>query len=964
MTRPSPFGGEIGDQMAAAHVHVIACGVLAVDIKAVAKRLGLSVSMEFLPGGLHRRPNELRRRLQESIDVASAEQRGEMILIGYGLCGLGTVGLHARHIPLAVPRVHDCIALFLGSDAAYKEQFARYPGTYYISAGWVEEDTRPLPMDEGAEAPANHGDTLQFGSTTLDYQTLVAKHGHENAEAIRHFLNSWQRNYQRAAFIDTGAVGRKRRYAEVARAMAEEFGWAYEELAGTDELLTKLLTVRHTTDDVLVVLPHHVTAYNAVTKRLEASPVWESQGAQLGRKHTQVYADDADDASTDAERTVRLGLGIDAGGTYTDVVLYDFPGDRVVAKAKALTTKIDYTIGIDNALDQLNTGELARVDLVSVSTTLATNAIVEGRGQRVGLLIMPPYGMFDPSHISHRPIAVIDGKMEIDGSEIAPIDPDQIRRIVRKMIDEQHVQAFAVTGFGSPNNPSHELQVKHVIRAETKLTVTCGHEVSQTLNYRIRAATAALNARIIPYLESLLEKVRLSLSRRGIRAPIMVVRSDGSLMGVEAARQRPIETILSGPAASVAGARYLTGSSDAIVVDIGGTTTDTATIRRGAVKTCDEGATVGGWRTHVRALHMRTTGLGGDSRIAYEKRILRIGPRRVAPVAWLLRHQPAGTRALDWIERNVGHFDASTQGMDLIALNGQPAHNALRAEELRILEALSERPHSLDELARRLDAIAWRFLPLAGLEERHLIHRCALTPTDLLCATGRLGLWDVDAARRISDVFAHLMGLDREAFADRALRQVVENLAVELIKTQLDEETDADDLERSPAARALIDNLLSGGSRGYRVRVRLTQPVIGIGAPAHVFLPQAAKLLETEAVIPSHADVANAIGAITSSVQIHKHVQITPNDLGSYSIYGLADSPTFVNFHEAHDYAVEHLVSAVRELARQSGTSQTRVEVTVDDRIAPLSGGGQIFVGRTLEARLTGAPDLARLTTA
>jgi len=110
-------------------VHVIACGVLAVDLQAAARRLGIDVSLEFLPGGLHSRPMELRQRLQERIDAASSRRRADMIAVGYGVCGLGTAGLHARNLPLALPRVNDCIALFLGSDRAYKEQFAKSPGT-------------------------------------------------------------------------------------------------------------------------------------------------------------------------------------------------------------------------------------------------------------------------------------------------------------------------------------------------------------------------------------------------------------------------------------------------------------------------------------------------------------------------------------------------------------------------------------------------------------------------------------------------------------------------------------------------------------------------------------------------------------------------------------------------------------------------------------------------------------------
>ena len=125
-----------------------------------------------------------------------------------------------------------------------------------------------------------------------------------------------------------------------------------------------------------------------------------------------------------------------------------------------------------------------------------------------------------------------------------------------------------------------------------------------------------MNASIVPYLDAFLQDADNILRQRGITAPRVVVKSDGTLMSLMFARRQPIATILSGPAASVAGASYLAGLENAMVVDMGGTTTDTATIRRGCVRACREGAMVGSWRTHVEALDMRTLGLGGDSLIA------------------------------------------------------------------------------------------------------------------------------------------------------------------------------------------------------------------------------------------------------------------------------------------------------------------------------------------------------------
>lgn len=655
----------------------------------------------------------------------------------------------------------------------------------------------------------------------------------------------------------------------------------------------------------------------------------------------------------------RLGLGIDAGGTYTDVVVYDFQSDRVLQKAKALTTKWDFTIGIDDALAGLDAGLLRRVDLVSISTTLATNAIVENRGQPVGLLLMPPFDVFDEEDVAHRPLRIIQGRMNISGAILVPINPDQIRCFVHELINQYGVRAFAVCGYASHANPAHELEVKAIIRRECGLSVTCGHEVSDGLDYRLRATTAALNGRIIPNLETLIDHAQVVLKRRGIQAPVMVVRSDGSLMDTIAAHERPIETILSGPAASVSGARHLSKITEALVVDMGGTTTDTAVIKEGRVGICDEGASVGGHRTHVKALDMRTLGLGGDSHITWKCRQLHIGPRRVAPLCWLASRSASWPEAVEWLDRHVDQYASSSDGMDMMSLNVREAPVALDKTEKHIMEALMRGPLCLDELAKRVGAMAWQFLPLERLEENHIIQRCGLTPTDVLHATGQLNLWNTEAARRACAIYSRLIGIAIEDFTQRIVRQVVHHLAVELLKMQLADEINPDELESSPMALAMVNNLLNDGAEGYTVSFKLHRPIVGIGAPTHFFLPQAARILGTEAVVPPHADVANAIGAITSSVCVHQQAEICPNDAGGYLINGIEGAPTYGNLEEATRFTTEELRRRVLRLARQAGTDETTVEISLNNRQTPLADGSVLFVTRRVEARLTGRPRIA-----
>lgn len=933
--------------MSGENICVIACGVLTTDVRKVAKRLGVEVDCRFLEAGLHERPSDLRRQLQEAIDEASSSGKYDQIAVGYGLCGRGTLGIESRGVPLAVPKVHDCIALFLGSDKAYREQFSRYPGTFYISEGWYREKSEPLTQTK-RWAP--------LGEEKVSYDELAEKYGPEVADQLFHLLNSWQRNYQRAAFIDTGAEDAEacERYAQ---AIATEFGWKYERIQGDLSLLEKLLQADRTTDEILVVPPEHRTDFDPVSGTLMSHPIWMPKQAAPAPRKRVIAADPRPSPDTRKDRPGRIGLGVDAGGTYTDAVIYDLAAGKLLDKKKAPTTKWDFTVGIGEALADLDPNLLESVELAALSTTLATNAIVEGKGQKVGLLFMPPYGLFKPEDIAYEPKALISGRLEITGEQIQPVDSEEVRRVAREMVERFEVRAFAVSGFAGAINPEHELLVKELLRDETGLFVTCGHELSDILDFRTRARTAVMNGRIIPLLAQLLEDLEQVLRRRGIRCPVVVVKGDGTLMSKETALERPVETILSGPAASVAGARHLTGRQDAIVVDMGGTTTDTAMLREGQVTVCESGSYVGGKKTHVKALRIRTVGLGGDSFIAWSKGGFEIGPQRVASMAWLGSQGPGVDHALDFLVRRLDEYRGSTNKMQILVRQGHQDGLALTAREADIVRLLEERPFSLQELAERTGLSHWSFVPIARLEEHFMVQRCGLTPTDLLNGRNETALWDVKTSMRMCEIFGEITGMTPEEMIRSLLSEMVKRLALEVFKRQLDAETDPDRMEDCEVCQVLTRNVLGGGNRDYSLQMRMHKPIIGIGAPVHLFLGEAASLLGAEAILPEHADVANAIGAVTSHVRVRRQVKIRPSQAGGFVIEGLPGAKRFLDFDEAMSQAEEGLIRLVRELAVASGTTETSVEIDVDDHIHTMASGSQIFLRRTLSAELTGEPD-------
>ena len=342
-------------------------------------------------------------------------------------------------------------------------------------------------------------------------------------------------------------------------------------------------------------------------------------------------------------------IGVDTGGTYTDAAIIEAQGHKVVASAKSITTKGDLSIGvtgaITDAIAQLPQGLAAKdIALVSVSTTLATNAVVEGHGSAVGVVLIG----FDAAMVERTgiakafpgiPIAVIDGGHDHNGDACMALDVDALGAALQAMAPK--VDAFAVASAFAVRNAAHELQARALIIEATGKPVTLSTELSSSLDAPRRALTATLNARLIARVSGLIDAVGRSMAQLGVNCPLMIVKGDGSLALAHSVATRPIETVLSGPAASLVGAQWLSGLQSFIMSDMGGTTTDLGVLIDGRPKVNEEGAEVGGWRTMVRAIDVRTIGLGGDSEVALGAAgKLTINPQRNVPVSLLGHRYP------------------------------------------------------------------------------------------------------------------------------------------------------------------------------------------------------------------------------------------------------------------------------------------------------------------------------------
>jgi N-methylhydantoinase A/oxoprolinase/acetone carboxylase beta subunit len=632
--------------------------------------------------------------------------------------------------------------------------------------------------------------------------------------------------------------------------------------------------------------------------------------------------------------TSPLFLGIDTGGTYTDAVLYS-ESEGVLASAKSLTTRHDLAIGVSGAVETVLAeigAAVGRIRLVSLSTTLATNALVEGQGGRAGL-VMIGFGPQDLARdglaeaLGSDPVIYLPGGHNVHGNE-TPLDLTPLERQLEDFSEQ--VSAVAIAGYFAVRNPAHEIAVRDLIRRRTSLPVTCSHDLSSRLGGPRRALTTLLNARLISMVARLIEATSGYLESRGIKAPLMVVRGDGALISAAEALMRPIETILSGPAASLVGARHLTGLDNAVVSDIGGTTTDVAVLEGGHPRLDSEGATVGRYRTMVEAVAMHTFGLGGDSELRLEDggfdAGLILGPRRLMPLSLAAHLWPQPVLAA--LERQAqssfpGRYDgrfALRTGLPKALATG------LSAQEAALYERVTLEPQPLDAV---LTATSQR-ATLDRLVARGLVLIAGFTPSDAMHVLGRQDQWNADAAVLGAEIFARRKAGSGQAVAVSALELAgmvsarLTRQSAEVILTALLAEEGIGGIDVSKSA--FVERALARTPGLVRFSLRPDRPLVALGASAPVHYPAIADMLDIESFVPVHAGVANAVGAVVGQVRETVTVFVTEPDEGRFAVNGAGAHELFRERAEAFARARELAGAEAREAAIRSGADHPVVE--------------------------------------
>lgn len=626
-----------------------------------------------------------------------------------------------------------------------------------------------------------------------------------------------------------------------------------------------------------------------------------------------------------------FNIGIDTGGTYTDAVVVDTAAQVVVASAKSETSGGDLSIGIKASLQRVLDESAERlapsdVRLVSLSTTLATNALVEGKGSTIGVVLI---GFDDDmverteltSAIPSAHILRVDGGHRYDGNEAMPLDEASLSEQLAHHIDR--VDAYAVASVYSVRNEAHEIRAKQLVREITGLPVTASCELSEALNGPRRALTAAFNARIIALIVSLIDSVQRSIEQLGINAPLMIVKGDGSIASADSVAATPIETILSGPAASVIGANFISGLSDFVVADIGGTTTDVALVKNGWPSLNEQGASIGEHRTMVRAIDMQTIGLGGDSAIEIDFRDnVLLKPNRVVPVAMIGSKWPSVKQALERALRAGMGLGMATmfllrpQGFDRTV---KPKD--LSTADLAFLNEIDEEP------------IAWSDI-VTSVSDRHRVRRlvdrgllllAGFTPSDAAHVLGWQSQWSKEAAELVCLMIGRSHA--KISFDDSKKETEMRAFAQEVVDTTVAKSThvilEALSGCKFEAGEPLVQSITSGKHTVGELKVSLVPniPLVAVGGPAPVFYPAVGQRLGVDTCIPPNCSVANAIGAATGLIRVTGHASVTSNEAGCYSISGAGqvlhtDDPA-IALEKARDVAEQ---DARKKCAANGGT--------------------------------------------
>lgn len=657
-------------------------------------------------------------------------------------------------------------------------------------------------------------------------------------------------------------------------------------------------------------------------------------------------------------------IGVDTGGTYTDAAIIEASTHQVIATSKAITTKGDLSVGVLEAI-QFALAKLPsnihpeQINLLSVSTTLATNAVVEGHGSAVGVVLIG----FDADMIKRTGIeqafpgvvmCTIAGGHDHSGYAQQPLDINSLSEQVLAIAPK--VDAFAISSRFAVRNAEHELQARDLIIELTGKPVTLSTELSSNLDAPRRALTATLNARLISRVSYLIEAVSRAMVQLSIQCPLMIVKGDGTLALAETVVKRPIETVLSGPAASLVGAKWLSGLDSFLMSDMGGTTTDLGVLLDGKPKVTEEGADVGGWRTMVRAVDIKTVGLGGDSEVHLGSGgSISVGPQRALPISLLAHRYP---ETLQLLQADLDDVDrgGSMHGKFVLLPFGSSSSQSfstydMTEREAQVLAKVKLQPQALRKIADSLPAQK----AVVSLRKKGLIQLATFTPSDAAHVLELQNNWNSQAALMAAQLLVRFKEMRMPTIElAKAFSEVVWSETVRVSSHLILDTAWGVPLSNNPVAQAVCKGQTQVGL--VKVSMAPTVPVVAVGGPVKVYYQEVAKRLQCEVVFAQNCDVANAVGAATGVVSQQVQVIINGDGSGVFTLLSTVGTQQFLDPQEALDAAVQLAQDTAIANVLSMGAEQPEVKTTISKKMLPRAVSDAGLLEAIIVAEAVGRP--------
>ena len=631
----------------------------------------------------------------------------------------------------------------------------------------------------------------------------------------------------------------------------------------------------------------------------------------------------------------RYGLGVDTGGTFTDAVILDLSDYSLIAKAKSPTTHQDLSIGLYESVRKVFERcdvKPSDISLAGISTTLATNSVLEGKGGDVGLIFIG-WDVKKPVSFGEKNQAFIRGGYDSKGKMIEAVNEEEAKEAILRV--SEGVDAIAISGLFSIVNPSQEKMVKNLAMSLTGLPTIAGTELSSTLGVDERARTAVLNGRLISIVKMFFDGLEKTFKEMGITAPIMVYKGDGSVMSIEKARKYPVESVFSGPAASSVGGRITSGLEDFIMIDIGGTSTDVAIVEKGMPEIQKEGANICGWRTHVKAVDMYTIALGGDSLIKlqdtkidlgngivipffslsrYKSFNFTIGPERVIPLSLFARDNPSVIKKI-----------RDTCICEYYLMIKEPDHETITERCAKVVAALKGGgPMNVLEIRDSTEGLWSIDEEIAYLKDNGYIVLAGLTPSDLMVYRGCYDNGDPEGSRAGIKALAEVLRMDKDKLVERLMDMIHSKISEAIMSRLLDDRLGN---WRSKESMGFMREIISKKSKkGFAILPRIDVPIVGIGAPTKHLMGDVGERLGTELIFPENGDVGNAIGAVCSKMVASLTATVIPTEEGGYRVMVPFSGPIFKDrLEEALAAAQSKLKTMLESELRSDGAKNITV---------------------------------------